>query len=164
MTPRTVIWLGLSIVVVTQSMAAQQELPEGDGKKLLEERCAGCHSAQAVVRRKQSQSDWKALVLRMVGYGARLNDKEVNAATEYLARYFGSGSSAVAETPEEKRARKFIEGICTSCHDAGLILSTKATKQEWFDIITRMNGKDAGLSPRDVDLLVDYLARRYGPE
>ena len=67
------------------------------------------------------------------------------------------------DSPEEKIARRYIEGICTSCHDAGLILSTKATKQEWFDIVTRMNGKDAGVSPRDVDLLVDYLASRYGP-
>lgn len=148
-------------------MAGPQELPEGEGKKLLEERCASCHSLKPVVSLKQSQGAWKELVVRMVGYGAQLDAIEVDVATDYLAKYFGAGSSAVAakpETPEEKTARRYIEGICSSCHDAGLIRSTEATKEEWYDIVMRMNGKDAGVSPRDVDLLVDYLANKYGPK
>jgi len=148
-------------------MAVPQELPEGEGKKLLEERCAGCHSLKPVVSLKQSQGAWKKLVVKMVGYGAQLDDKEIDVATEYLRKYFGPESSAVAgkpDSPEEKIAKRYIEGICSSCHDAGLIRSTKATKQEWFDIVTRMNGKDAGVSQRDVDLLVDYLASKYGPK
>ena len=72
-------------------------------------------------------------------------------------------AAAKPDSPEEKIAKRYIEGICSSCHDAGLIRSTEATKQEWFDIVTRMNGLDAGVSQRDVDLLVDYLASKYGP-
>jgi cytochrome c5 len=146
---------------------AAQELPEGDGKKLLEERCASCHSLKPVVSLKQSQSAWKELLSRMVGYGAQLDGKEIDVATGYLTKYFGPESSAAAATPEspqEKIARRYIEGICSSCHDAGVIRSTEATKQEWFDIVTRMNGLDAGVSQRDVDLLVDYLASKYGPK
>src|SRR5262249_41263073 len=107
---------------------------------------------------------WKQLVVKMVGYGAQLDDKEVDVVTEYLARYFGPESPAPrkTETPEEKTARRYVEGICSSCHDAGLIRSTQATKKEWFDIVMRMNGLDAGVSARDVDLLVDYLASKYG--
>jgi hypothetical protein len=59
---------------------------------------------------------------------------------------------------------RYIEGICSSCHDVGLIRSTEATKEEWYDVVMRMNGKDAGVSARDVDLLVDYLASKYGPK
>jgi cytochrome c5 len=146
-------------------MALPQGLPEGEGKKLLEERCAGCHSLKPVVSLKQSQSAWKKLVVKMVGEGARLDDAEVDLVTGYLTKYFGPGSSAAApkpDSPEEKIAKRYIEGICSSCHDAGLIRSTEATKQEWFDIVTRMNGLDAGVSQRDVDLLVDYLASKYG--
>ncbi|HEY6343954.1 MAG TPA: hypothetical protein VIY49_20860 [Bryobacteraceae bacterium] len=162
---RTAIWLVLTVALATLSIAAPQELPEGEGKKLLEERCAGCHSLKTVVSLKQSQGAWKKLVVKMMGYGARLDDKEVDVATEYLTKYFGPGSSAAtAESPEEKIAKRYIEGICSSCHDAGLIRSTEATKQEWFDIVTRMNGLDAGVSQRDVELLVDYLASKYGPK
>jgi cytochrome c5 len=164
---RTAIWLVLSVALATLSTAATQELPEGEGKKLIEERCASCHSLKPVVSLKQSQGAWKELIVKMVGYGAQLDDKEADVATRYLTKYFGPESSAAAakpDTPEEKIAKRYIEGICSSCHDAGLIRSTQATKQEWFDIVTRMNGLDAGVSQRDVDLLVDYLASKYGPQ
>ena len=164
---RTAIWLVLTVALATLSMAVPQELPEGEGKKLLEERCVSCHSLKPVVSLKQSQGAWKELVVKMVGYGAQLDDKEVDVATEYLTKHFGPESSAAAakpNSPEEKTARRYIEGICSSCHDAGLIRSTEATKEQWFDIVTRMNGLDAGVSPRDVDLLVDYLASKYGPK
>jgi cytochrome c5 len=162
---RTPIWIVLTVALASPSMGAPQELPEGEGKKLLEEQCASCHSLKPVVSLKQSQEAWKKLVVKMVGYGAQLNDKEVNVATEYLTKHFGPESSAAPakpDTPEEKIAKRYIEGICSSCHDAGLIRSTEATRQGWLDIVTRMNGLDAGVSQRDVDLLVDYLASKYG--
>lgn len=164
---RTAIWIVLTVALATLPMAMPQELPEGEGRKLVEERCASCHSLKPVVSLKQSQGAWKKLVVKMVGYGAQLDDKEVEVATGYLTKYFGPEGSAAAakpDSPEEKTAKRYIEGICSSCHDAGLIRSTRATKQEWFDIVTRMNGYDAGVSERDVDVLVDYLASKYGPK
>ena len=162
---KTAIWLALTVAFATLSMAAPQELPEGEGKKLLEERCVSCHSLKPVVSLKQNPGTWKKLVVKMVGLGARLDDKEVDVATGYLAKYFGPenpAASAKPDSPEEKIAKRYIQGICSSCHDAGLIRSTEATKQEWLDIVTRMNGLDAGVSQRDVELLVDYLASKYG--
>src|SRR5262249_5416452 len=154
-----------TVAPATVAMTVPQELPEGEGKKLIVERCATCHDLKPVVSLKESQSKWKEMVVKMVGYGAQLDDKEVDVATEYLTKHFGPESSAAkSESPEEKIARRYIEGICSSCHDAGLIRSTEATKDQWFDIVTRMNGLDAGVSPRDVDLLVDYLASKYGPK
>src|SRR5262245_50930906 len=162
---RTSIWLVLTVALTTLSMAVPQELPEGEGKKLVEERCSSCHSLKPVVTLKQSQGAWKQLVVKMVGFGAQLDEKEVDVATEYLTKYFGPESSAAASKPEsleEKTAERYIKGICSSCHDAGLIRSTQATKQEWSDIVARMNGLDAGVSQRDAELLVDYLASKYG--
>ena len=162
---RIAIGLVLTVALPTRSTAVPQELPEGEGKKLLEERCVNCHSLKPVVGLKQNQGTWKKLVVKMVGLGAQLDGKEVDVATGYLAKYFGPESSAAAakpDSPEDKIAKRYIEGICSSCHDAGLIRSTQATKQEWLDIVTRMNGLDAGVSQRDVELLVDYLASKYG--
>src|SRR5215468_9182684 len=97
---RTAIWLILTIALATLSMASPQELPEGEGKKLVEERCTGCHNLKAVVSLKQSQSAWKELVVKMVRYGAQLDDKEVDVATEYLTKHFGPESSAAAAKPD----------------------------------------------------------------
>jgi cytochrome c5 len=167
MCARTAILLVLTVALPTLSMAAPQELPEGEGKKLVEERCASCHSLKPVVSLKQGQGAWKELVVKMVEFGAQLDPKEVDVATEYLTKYFGPESSAAAaktESPEEKTAERYIKGICSSCHDAGLIRSTQATKEEWFEIVKRMNGLDAGVSARDAEILVDYLASKYGPK
>jgi len=161
---RTTIWLVLTLALATLSTAAPQELPEGEGRKLVEERCANCHSLKPVISLKQSRDAWKKMVLKMVEYGAQLDDKEVDVATGYLANHFGPEAKAAAETAEEKIAKRYIDGICSSCHDAGLIRSTAATRQEWLDIVTRMNGLDAGVSQRDVELLVNYLASKYGPK
>ena len=156
----------LTVALVTLSMAVPQELPEGEGKKLLEERCTSCHDLKPVVSLKQNRDAWKDLVVKMVKSGAQLDDKEVDIATDYLTKHFGPDSSAgaaKADTAEEKIAKRYIEGICSSCHDAGLIRSTEATKEQWTDIVARMNGLDAGVSPRDADILIDYLAKTYGP-
>src|SRR5215468_7069240 len=97
---RTAISFALTVAFATPSMAVSQDLPEGEGKKLLEERCTSCHDLKPVVSLKQSQSAWKELVVKMVGYGAQLDDKEVNVATEYLTKHFGPESSAAAAKPD----------------------------------------------------------------
>src|SRR5262245_17420033 len=162
---RTAIWLVLTVAIATLSMAVPQQLPEGEGKKLVEERCTSCHTLKPVVSLKQNQAAWKDVVVKMVGFGAQLDDKEVAVATEYLTKHFGPESSAAAakpESPEEKLAKRYINGICSSCHDVGLIRSTEATKEEWREIVARMNALDAGVSARDAEVLVDYLASQYG--
>ncbi len=72
---RIAIWLVLTVALANLSMAVPQELPEGEGKKLLEERCVSCHSLNPVVNLKQNRDAWKKLVVKMVGYGAQLDDK-----------------------------------------------------------------------------------------
>jgi hypothetical protein len=74
---RTAIWLALTVALATLAIAVPQELPEGEGKKLVEERCASCHSLQPVVSLKQSQGCMERAVVKMVAYGAQLDDKEV---------------------------------------------------------------------------------------
>src|SRR5271155_4932967 len=90
---RTAIRLALTVALATLSMAVPQELPEGEGRKILEERCVGCHSLKPVVSLKQSHDTWKTLIVKMMAYGAQLNGKEVDVATDYLTKYFGPGSS-----------------------------------------------------------------------
>ena len=65
---------------------------------------------------------------------------------------------------EEKTATRFINGVCSTCHGADLIQETRASRQEWLDILKNMNGKGAGLSDQDVELLANYLTRKYPRE
>jgi hypothetical protein len=106
----------------------------------------------------------------MVGYGTQLNAKEIEITAEYLSKHFGpagsapaanSGSSSSTSPADEKTALRFVEGICSSCHDSQLITDTQGTKDEWLEIVNRMNGKGSGLAEQDVTLLVNYLSQKY---
>ena len=156
-------WNALTIALLGGVLAfasTPQQLPEGDGKKLIEDRCVSCHSLDPVVSRKSNHDEWQRLVVKMVGYGSQLDDKEVDLVVEYLTKHFGATASS--DSQEEKTARRFIDGICSSCHTSDLIRATEATQDEWAEIVKTMNGKGAGLSERDVDLLAEYLFKNYG--
>jgi len=157
-------WLLVTILVAAGAFAAVQELPEGDGKKLIQDRCGACHGLDLITSGPKLDRDgWKKMVEKMVGYGATMDDKETGVAADYLAKNFGpKGSAESSSAEDEKTAKKYMEGICSSCHDAGLITGAQASREGWVEIVQRMNGKGAGLSEKDVQLLVDYLFKNYG--
>jgi mono/diheme cytochrome c family protein len=140
-----------------------QSLPEGEGKKLVELQCSGCHGLNIVTIQHQDRDKWSAVVRRMVDFGTPLTAREVTIAVDYLAKNFGP-LPPPAEPPNEleRTAKKHIEGICSTCHTSTLIKETQASREEWLEIVKTMNSKGSGLSDVDVELLADYLARNYG--
>ena len=148
----------MTVALAALAFAAGQDLPEGEGKKLVSDKCSSCHGLDLVVEKKLGRDGWKEMLDKMAGYGVQLEEKEVPIALDYLTKYFGPPVAAAGEAT----AKKFIEGVCSTCHGPELITDTQATKQEWLDIVIRMNGKGAGLSDQDVELLSEYLAKTYG--
>jgi mono/diheme cytochrome c family protein len=60
-----------------------------DGAKLLQDRCADCHSPDKVKDRPQTKDQWNHLVANMINRGANLNDAEKQALVDYLAQTYG---------------------------------------------------------------------------
>ena len=63
---RTAMWLWATLAVATMAFAAVQDLPEGDGKKILQNSCTACHGLDGVVKLKLDKSGWEGLVSSMV--------------------------------------------------------------------------------------------------
>lgn len=72
--------------------AQAQELPEGQGKALVQSACTQCHGIDVIVRQPRSRDDWTEVVSRMVGNGAQLSDEDYNQVIQYLATYLGPAS------------------------------------------------------------------------
>lgn len=140
--------------------AAGQGLPDGPGKALVAERCADCHGLDRVTESRLDREGWTAVVAKMIQNGARLDEPERQTVVTYLSSHFGV-PPPVEDPAVEEVAQRYITGICSSCHDAGLITGTRASSDGWLEIVENMNGKGAGLSDADVTLLAGYLARRY---
>jgi cytochrome c5 len=66
------------------------DLPDGDGKKILETACTTCHGLEEVVKFKgyNTKDEWRDVVVTMVKYGAELKEPEIETLVEYLGKHF----------------------------------------------------------------------------
>jgi cytochrome c5 len=71
-------------------MYGKQELPDGDGRKIIEASCSGCHDAQKATGLKLSKAGWQDVISRMMGMGATLDDSQVATLVDYLSKNFGA--------------------------------------------------------------------------
>ena len=78
----------LTIPFLAGSLLFGQDLPEGDGKKLVQEVCSGCHGLDIVVSQKTDKAGWQQIVDYMVQRGASAKDDEIVKMVDYLAKYF----------------------------------------------------------------------------
>jgi competence protein ComEA len=69
----------------------EDELPEGEGKKILLSSCTSCHELTEVTKFRgyYNRTQWRDLVVTMKEYGAPVNDREVDVLTDYLVQHLG---------------------------------------------------------------------------
>jgi mono/diheme cytochrome c family protein len=65
------------------------ELPDGDGKVLMERICMGCHGLGTTLYENHAEARWKFIVDVMVSRGAVGTDAELATVVKYLAKNFG---------------------------------------------------------------------------
>ena len=67
------------------------DLPDGEGRKILETACKSCHGLEEVTKFKglYTRDDWRDLVATMVKYGAELKESEIDVLVDYLVKNFG---------------------------------------------------------------------------
>jgi cytochrome c5 len=64
-------------------------LADGQGKELVETRCALCHDLERVATVKRSKKDWPVIVANMVAWGATATPQEAQTIGDYLATNYG---------------------------------------------------------------------------
>jgi mono/diheme cytochrome c family protein len=161
---RTVTVFGI-VALASSLLLAAQDLPDGPGKAIIASKCAGCHAIDTAISQRLDRDGWASVITRMVERGADVSDEEQETAADYLAAHFGPTPAPTKSDPDADRtARRYVDGICSSCHGSDVIAGTRGTRAEWVEIVKKMNGKGAGLSDADVELLGDYLAKTYPPE
>jgi len=65
---------------------AQVQLPEGNGKEIVQKACTVCHGLGEIVRSGYQGDDWRRIVPLMVGYGAPVSGAEMPVVIDYLAK------------------------------------------------------------------------------
>jgi mono/diheme cytochrome c family protein len=80
--------IAFSVPFLAVALLWGQDLPEGDGKKLVQEVCSGCHGLDVVVSQRANKEGWQSIVDYMVQRGASAKDDEIAKMVEYLAKNF----------------------------------------------------------------------------
>jgi cytochrome c5 len=133
---------------------AEEKLPPGDGRKIVETVCATCHGLEIVTSKSYSRERWSQVVEEMIAQGAPLRKAEVAKVIEYLSRNFG----------EKDHARELYEEVCSYCHELERITRQALTKEEWSGLIKGMVDEGAPVTDEEFAMIVDYLAEHFGPK
>jgi mono/diheme cytochrome c family protein len=85
---------GLMVACLGAAQAADNKLPEGEGKQVTERVCGACHGIDSVVSERHNKGEWQKVVDDMASRGADATDAELKQIVEYLTKYFGPKASS----------------------------------------------------------------------
>jgi cytochrome c5 len=146
-------WLLLALAGWAAPAGAQQKLPPGEGRKIVETVCSTCHGLEIVTSKSYSRDRWSKVVEEMIAQGAPLSKTEAAKVVEYLTRNFG----------EKDHAQELYEEICSYCHELERVTRQALTKEEWRGLIKGMVDEGAPVTNEEFSMIVDYLAKHFGP-
>jgi cytochrome c5 len=169
------------------------ELPEGDGKPIATEYCQMCHKLTNLTKAHKNLDDWKDTIHTMIDRGASIPDDKVDVLAQYLAVNFGpkaaaseanaqaaapatpapspdaaspapaAAAKAVVELPEGDGKAIATEN-CQACHKLTNLTKAHKNLDDWKETVQTMIDRGANVPADQVDTLVQYLAKNFGPK
>ncbi len=144
----------LFLLAATAVFAANPSLPEGPGKRIVESSCTACHTLDIVTSKTWDWKKWQEVVPRMTEKAdAHLSKEETADVVGYLARHFG---------PKD-RGKELVEEICSFCHGLAKLKGQEYTRDQWENVTKGMIFEGAPVTQEEFSLILDYLAKNFGP-
>lgn len=84
-----------------------------------------------------------------------------------LAGVLGAAAVLAAATAPELPPgpmQKKATTACTECHDSGMLVQQRLSKDGWTKEVDKMMKWGALVAPEDRQPLIDYLAANFGPD
>jgi competence protein ComEA len=87
------LWIagGIATAPHAQTAGPEDDLPAGEGKKILLASCTSCHELSEVTKFRgyYDRAQWRDIVVTMMEYGAPVDSKQVDVLADYLAANLG---------------------------------------------------------------------------
>ena len=88
-TAATIVMSGTAAMAALVAPAFGQNLPEGNGRDVVQMICTGCHDLSPITDAVGfSRRDWETVVMGMIDMGATITPEQVSVITNYLAANF----------------------------------------------------------------------------
>jgi hypothetical protein len=75
---------------------APLNLPDGEGRPLVQTQCLACHSADLLRQQRMTEAQWSASIDKMVRWGVPLRDDQKTVLLAYLSANFGTTNTSYA--------------------------------------------------------------------
>ena len=73
-------------------------------------------------------------------------------------------TAAPAQTsPADEKGRALVGELCTKCHGLDEIVYLRQSPEAWEDTVWSMVARGAPIYLDEVDVIIGYLSRQYGP-
>ena len=125
------------LVILAASVVTAGELPEGDGKKIIQQQCAGCHPGNALAGYQKTREDWDAIVARM-GQRTTATRDELTALTDYLATNFPKVDDPTKVNMNKADAKEMSARLGLSAAEADAIIKYRDRRgnfRAWGDLL-----------------------------
>jgi cytochrome c5 len=175
------------------SEAKPVELPDGDGKPIAIEYCQMCHKLTNLTKAHKDLDDWKDTIHTMIDRGASIPDDKIDTLAQYLVTNFGpknaapaanapaaappaaapSSDAAAPGTPAPAKAvvelpdgdgKAIATENCQACHKLTNLTKAHKNLDDWKETVQTMIDRGANVPADQVDILVQYLAKNFGPK
>ena len=85
----TIVMSGAAAMAAVLAPALAQDLPNGNGRDVVQMICTGCHDLEPITGAVGfSRQDWETVVKSMIDMGATITPEQVTVITNYLAVNF----------------------------------------------------------------------------
>jgi len=175
--------LFLAIVITSPAVFADDE-SEDQNKSLYEAACTPCHGLAPIERTRDGRQGWQDTVQKMVVIGAQLDTEEMDRVIDHLYRTYGPGTGdpmragiLPADSPmqadgrlssenvvlPEGEGKQMVQGLCTMCHDLGVVVATRRSSDDWQHYTSNMLRQNGIRIAEDKqEVMVSYLHRYFG--
>jgi competence ComEA-like helix-hairpin-helix protein len=144
----------------------ENTLPPGEGKAIVQQKCANCHALKVVTGKRASRQQWSTIVDQMISRGADVSDDEIDTLLDYLVKNFGPATGQTgAEKGHDRTGQVNVNTASASELAAALDLTVAESTsivsyrerngnfKEWRDL-TKVPGIDAKKIESNKDRLV----------
>jgi competence ComEA-like helix-hairpin-helix protein len=119
------------------SAFAAGELPEGAGKPVIEQHCAGCHKGAALSGYQKTREEWETVVIRM-GQRTAASRDELSTLADYLATNFPKVDDPNKVNVNKADAKEISERLGLPTKEAEAIVAYRERRgifHTWGDLL-----------------------------
>ena len=146
--------------------------PDGPVWEVIQENCISCHGIDDYAFFAQDKSGWEKLLdAKHKDPRVVLKDRERDLLVSWLAEKFGPTTKPFPRTyvPQEiseffsdPEANRLLNRACTKCHALDRVEKQRNPEERWRAITLDMRERGAQVEDKEVEQLVEWLARTRG--